>query len=266
MDLNKSQYLTILGSILFFALLYFGCETKPSDMKELEKSRALQLEATGFDNLVREATQTLSKEDLVYFNTLRKDVQNAILEDSSKIKSFEQLSSFWYRQEHIALSGYYAEEIAKLKNDEEAWSIAGTTFALGITTAGDQKVRNFCSSRAISAFENALSLNPDKVGHRINIALCNVENPPTSEPMKGILQLRELNDRYPQNVSVLNNLARLAIRTNQIDKAIERLNQAISIDNQNSLTVCLLADAYQTKGDNANFELYRQQCLLYNKN
>lgn len=266
MDLNKSQYLTILGSILFFTILYFGCDTKPSEIVAIEKSRAFQLEATGFDNLIREATPKLSTEDAVRFSDLRKVVQNINVEDSILVAGYEDLSSFWYNHEEIALSGYYAEEIAKIKNDEESWAITGTTFASGIAYSEDQKTKDYCSSRAIRAFENALSLNPDNVDHRINIALCYVENVPPQEPMKGILQLRELNTAYPSNVSVINNIARLAIRTNQIDRAIERLNQALDIEPDNRLSVCLIADAYQRKGDNTNFELYRLKCLEYNKN
>ena len=114
MGLNNGQFLTIIGTILLFFILYFGCETKPTEILEVEKSMAFQLEATGFDNLIRDAVKRLSKEDLVLFNSYRKEVNDITIEDTIKVKSFEQLSSFWYEQSDAALSGYYAEEIAKI--------------------------------------------------------------------------------------------------------------------------------------------------------
>ena len=67
--------------------------------------------------------------------------------------------------------------------------------------------------------------------------------------MKGILQLRELDAQNPDNVIVNLQLARLAIKTGQFDKAIARLEKTLSKDPNNRKLVCLLADAYEGKGD-----------------
>ena len=50
---------------------------------------------------------------------------------------------------------------------EESWSIAGTTYALCVKNTEDQKEREFCSKRAIKAFEKSISINPDNIDNRI---------------------------------------------------------------------------------------------------
>jgi cytochrome c-type biogenesis protein CcmH/NrfG len=124
----------------------------------------------------------------------------------------------------------------------------------------DQKTRDFCSKRALKSFEMAISLAPDKVEPKINQALVFVDNPEKDNPMKGILMLRELQQKYPQNTSVLNQLATLAIKTNQIDKALERLEESYKIDPSNMNTICLLAEVYTLAGNDQKAVMFRDMC------
>ena len=112
----------------------------------------------------------------------------------------------------------------------------------------------------VMAFENAISINPDNIAHKVNLALCYAERPPVDNPMKGVLMLVELNKSAPKNVLVLNTLARLAIRTGQYDRAIERLSTAIEEEPNNEKSICLLAQAYEAKGDTENASVFKQRC------
>ena len=62
--------------------------------------------------------------------------------------------------------------------------------------------------------------------------------------MKGILLLRELDAQNPENIAVNSQLARLAIKTGQFDKAIGRLEKVLVKEPNNSKLICLLAEAY----------------------
>jgi predicted Zn-dependent protease len=124
----------------------------------------------------------------------------------------------------------------------------------------EEKVRAFCTNNAVEAFENAISLNPSNISHQVNLALLYAENPPSDNPMKGITMLLDLNREHPENVLVLNNLARLAIRTGQYDRAIERLEKARSIEPDNANTSCLLAQAYEGSGNTEQAEAFGEQC------
>ena len=120
-------------------------------------------------------------------------------------------------------------------------------------------MRDFCTQRAVNAFQNAASLNPTKLDYKINLALCYTENPPQDEPMKGILLLRDLDKENPDNAAINIQLARLAIKTGQFDKAIARLEKVLASEPNNKKAVCFLAEAYKNTQNPKAAEL-AQKC------
>jgi tetratricopeptide (TPR) repeat protein len=254
--MNKWQYIAIAITIAFFFIMYFGCETKPQTIKELEKSRSLTIESTGIQNLLIDAKKKLTPEQIILIETL----DGIYSKDTSNVDGLKNLASKWYELGFPSISGHYAEQIALKQKDIQSWSMAGTTYSLCIKNSQSDKEKEFCTNRALRSYENALSLNPDDVDIKINMALCYIDNPPKDNPMKGILSLRELNTQYPENINVINQLARLAIKTNQLDRALERLNQSLALDANNKNTNCLLAQVYELKNDVANAEKFNKIC------
>ena len=78
--------------------------------------------------------------------------------------------------------------------------------------------------------------------------------------MKGILQLRELDTKFPNNAKVLFQLAKLAMRTNQYEKAVARLEQILKTNPNNPDAICLIADAYKGQGNAAKASVFAQKC------
>lgn len=259
MALNRTQYITLVVAILAFLVLYFGCDTRSADIQKASESRVLNMESTSIQNILIEARKSLSPDEMAIIQALNVELDKAT-SDSTKINIYQRLASSWYQYSQPVASGHYAELIAQLDESEDNWSIAGTTYLLGTRSTESEKIRDYAASRAIKAFDNALSMNPDNINHKINKALVYVDNPVES-PMEGIMMLRELNTQYPENVAVINQLARLAIRTNQYDRAIERLLNAVSIEPKNSISNCLLAEAYEAKGDIASAKKYAVNCI-----
>jgi tetratricopeptide (TPR) repeat protein len=256
--LNNIQKIFLVSFICLFVLMYFGCETQPTKLKTLEKSRVLTMESTSIENLIGEAKKKLSKDQVALIET----IMSAASKDTvRKIENLEMISKQWFEFDLPVISGYYAEEIAKVKNNADSWGIAGTTYIYGLKSTKNEKEKEFAKTRAIQAFEKAISIESNNVSHKINLALCYVEKPDQDNPMKGILMLRELNEKFPKNVSILNQLARLAIKTNQFEKAIQRLNESYSIDNKNQNTLCLLAEAYTLSGDELNSLKFKKLCI-----
>lgn len=259
--MGKKQYLAIAVSIILVILLYFGVDTIPPKQKEIEKSRSLQIEVTGTQNIIDQALKEIGDDKVSVIEALNLEVEKSE-GDTAKVKNIKVLASAWYELGHPAVSAIYAENIAKIENTEPAWSIAGTTYMIGARASTDEKIKNFCSKRALQAFEMAISLDGEKIEPKINQALVYTDNPDKDNPMKGILMLRELAERYPKNTSVLNQLGALALKTGQIEKALERLLSSYSIEPENKNTLCLLAEAYEMAGDNNKAETFRQKCSL----
>ncbi len=243
-----------------FLIIYLGCDTKSKEQAALVTTRAENLEIINIDRVISEAKQQLQGNDLLIIENLELSLGKD-KEDSLKIKSLKSIASFWYQKGFPLVSGHYANTIAnKLKVDEMAWSICGTTFAIASKSMEDENQQKYAVSKSRLAFENALSINSEKIDNRINLALSYVDFPLQENPMKGVLMLVELNKQYPENSAVLFQLGRLALGTNQLEKAVERLSKVVELTPENKEAHCLLAEAYSKKGDSTNAQKEFEIC------
>lgn len=256
--MTKLQIVSVVSAVLLFIVLYFGCDTVSSEQQRIGEDRKPAMVSTDISVLLKNAAEKLDPTQTGVIEML--DAQVEAAQDSTKFDFLKQLSGKWYEFGQPAIAGFYAQTIAETDNSEESWSIAGTTYSICLQRSEEQKVRDYCYQNAVQSFENAVSVNPDNPQHKVNLAVLYTENPPPQNPMKGILMLRELTEKYPKDASVLVNLGRLAIKTSQFDKAIERLSQALTLEPTNRQAICFIARAYDAKGDQANAELYGKRC------
>lgn len=257
--MKKPQYLALLASLVVFLTLYLGFKTTPPTQKAVERTRSLTGESTSLETMVESAKAQMAATGLAGINDLEHQLADADT-DESRAALLKQLSALWYAAGQIPVAGGYAEQVAEILNADTAWSVAGATFFNGLTAATDPKLREYCASHAVKAFESAISLNPDHVEHRVNLALLYAENPPPDNPMKAVLMLRDLESKYPESPAVYNALGRLAIKTGQWDRAVQRLEKAWSLDKTNPNTPCLLSKAYQGAGQAGKAEEFAAIC------
>ncbi len=259
--MGKAQYLAITGALLLFGVLYWGFSTIPPASVKAEQAA----ETTGqgqnieFSRIVLAAKSALSPEQSSGIEASEKSLENTA-DEKNRIELLKGLSAQWFDLGQLPAAAGYAEQVAELEKTDSAWSVAGALFFNSLSGAHDAALRDYCAQHAVSAFEKAFALNPGQPEHQVNLALVYAENPPADNPMKAVLLLRDLEKQYPDNPSVYNALGRLAIKTGQWDRAIERLEKAISLDPQNPNTPCLLARAYQGAGQEAKAAEYAKRC------
>lgn len=261
MSRPNQQTLTILCFLGLFAVLYLGCKTKNKEQRAVEKSRANNIELVSTDRLISEARPNMSangRSDLILLEDQLKNSES----DSSMLKIYKALASLWYKENQALISGFYAEKIALLENTEDAWSIAGTTYAIAAQRVSDEIEKKHAILKSRTAYENVLSINNNNIDNTINLALSYVDMPEEGNPMKGILMLIDLNKKHPENTQVLMQLGRLALGTNQLDKSVERLSKVISLEPNNRDAHCLLAEAYRKKGDLEKAQQEQNKCDL----
>lgn len=259
-SLSGLQWISIGVSIALFLVLYFGFSTKSPEQKKVEMVRSQNLEATSIMNLLNEAGDRLSEESAAVLHSLEADLRDTDT-DSLKVPIYEAMSRFWYQQGEYAIAGHYAEKIAEILQSEQSWSIAGTTHALALQKETEEDKRNYSFQRAVNAFESAISINPGNVQHKLNLALCYTEIPPQDNPMRGIQMLLQLQDENPEYAGVKIALARLAIKTGQYEKALERLTQAREIDPSDKRIPCLLSEVYRMLGNEEEAAKNEFDCL-----
>lgn len=253
----------VLGGVFVIVLLifYFGFNTNPKNHKLIEKSRAVNQESTDIRLLIQSAKATVDPGLLAPISIYERELSETT-SDSVKTIIFEKLAGEWYTLGYPSISGYYAEAIAQITNSDEAWSIAGTTFAYGMRKAATEEEKNYCRKHALDALEKAISLNTKSVEHKINHAILYVEAPDAENPMQGIQMLLKLNETYPESVPVLNQLGRLSIQTKQWEKAEARLTKAEALDPENRTTACLLAELYDNINNKQKMAYYMAKCKI----
>jgi len=240
---NKEQAYYIIGAIVLFAVLYFGFDAKPSSQKALEKSRAINTQEYDITTYQAEAKKSLQKDDIEYLDMLEAQVAHAG-QDTARINTLKQLSGYWYKLKNPVMAGLYAKQIAESESTGTSWSITGTTFASGLQMELDDKLKLFARNQALDAFEKAISLEPGVIDHRVNQALCYIEVPEAGEPMKGIQMLAGLATSYPESAAPPYQLARLAVKTGQYERAQTRIEQALKLEPKDQRIACLAVDIY----------------------
>ncbi|MEL6388635.1 MAG: tetratricopeptide repeat protein [Bacteroidota bacterium] len=219
----------------------------------------MNLQSTDPSILQAEALAELASPAATRIKVLEAQLEDSTT-DTERIDLLKQLSSTWYEAQQFGLAGYQAEQIAELNPTGETWAIAGTTYAIGIKNASKTKEQLFCKEKALECLEKAASLEPEVVSHQLNRGILLAENPPADNPMKGVQLLLQLNKKHPQNVRVINNIAKFALQTGQLDKAEQRLLGAISIEPNNKRSHCLLAELYSAKDDIASYKKHLNIC------
>lgn len=83
------------------------------------------------------------------------------------------------------------------------------------------------------------------------------------QPMEGIMALRKIAEEHPENEEAQLYLGIFSIQSGQYEKAVERFNNVLSINAENSYAYQLLGQAYELMNDTtkaiSNYELFVQK-------
>jgi tetratricopeptide (TPR) repeat protein len=257
--MTRRQWVLILASILLFLLLYFGFSLKDNREKKERKTEDAALDIVFDETIYLDSLKKMDANLKIKMDALQMIVDKSS-EKTLKADKLKELSAIWFSTKQILASAIVAEKVATLENTDKSWSIAGANYYESLKGESDESKRAYITQKSVSCFEKASALNNADLSHKVNIALCYTENPPKDNPMKGILLLRALNDKNPNNPLVLTNLGRLAIKTGQFDKAIERLTSVLKIDSNNPKANCLIAEAYRGVNDIPKAMEYDKKC------
>lgn len=146
-------------------------------------------------------------------------------------------------------AAWYHRKIAELKNTDSSWYENGMRFEKAYAFLLHQSHRQKAFEMATVSFEKALTLNPNMVRAKIKLGSLLLEG---GEPMKGIGMLREIAEKYPDNIEVQLALGFASVKSAQYDKALTRFANVLSIDSAYYDAWVYLANTYEMMGDTVN--------------
>lgn len=242
-SVNKIQIAVIAGSLLLVVLLLL-LNTKLPQKKE-QDSHTTETAVKDVQQIVKEIVASMDETQKKEFEKLEKELAS----NTNKQKTVEDIIHFFDSARQPIASAYYMEQAASAVPTDSNWTYAGARYYSAIQFSKPES-HSMLYQKAIKCFEKTIEINPNNTDAKISLAACYVEG--STDPMKGIGMLREIEKTDSNNVNLQLNFAFFSERSGQWDKAIARFEKILKIKPDFIEAYLHLADAYQQKGDKAN--------------
>ncbi|MCW3083268.1 MAG: hypothetical protein JWP12_634 [Bacteroidetes bacterium] len=246
-SVNKTQLIVISGSLVLIVLLLFANtqppknQDKPMAMSEHAGNSAASASAS-ITTLVEAAKSKLTPAQKELISKL----EGALKTAPDKKTAYENMVNEWDDLKKQDVAAYYVEQAAIVSPTETNWMEAGNRY-YGATRFAQEADRPLLFGKAIGCYEKTITINPKNVDAKVNMGACYVEG--SSDPMKGIGILKDVEKTDSNNVNLQLNFAFFSEKSGQWDKAIARFQKVLKIQPDFIEAYLHLADAYEQKGD-----------------
>ena len=212
------QAVLVIASLGLTAFLYFSPKAmltpKVSDSKPV-----------GSDFIFESAKSKLQRQEATSINELEKILETK--RGSERLAVLDSLAWRWDMLGEPAAAAEYYKQAAQINSSEKSWDNAAVRYLAALQTEQDSATAIWLLEQAIFCYDKVVMINPENVKAKMDLALCYAES---SQPMKGIMMLREIAEKHPDNDQAQMNLGLLSIRSGQYDKAIERFNKVLELN------------------------------------
>ncbi|CAN5441328.1 hypothetical protein BH11BAC2_BH11BAC2_10810 [soil metagenome] len=253
MKSGRLQVILIASVALIGILIYISPSQVNSKSKSKEENTGAVPQMNGFspDALLKSADGALDSTQKANLTFLEQALK---LNGDKDTATLDQLGRFWDRQGIPAAAAIWFERKAEVVQSEVSFLDAAYRYFDAFKVAGDTGLRVMMVDKAIASYTKVLEKNPENLNAKTDLGACYAEG--TSEPMKGILLLREVVAKDPEHEMAQLNLGMLSVKSGQLDKAIERFEKVITINPKRSEMYLYLGQVYLQKGDTAKAITY----------
>jgi tetratricopeptide (TPR) repeat protein len=247
----RPQLLVISGGVILFSLLFIFGKTVAKKDKPAQ-DQAVTAGSVSFSQILTDLKKGLKPYQLDYVTRLENAVSRGDIKEQ-QVHINHQLASFWRDTLNAFLPyAWYTAEAAKLENSEKNLTFAAHLMESRLMEADNPALQNWLATNAKVLFEKALELNPDNDSSKIGLGACYMFGNISDNPMEGILKVRAVAEKDPENIYAQKMLVFGGMKTGQYDKAIERLKIVLAKEPKNLEMIALLGEAYERKGDMEN--------------
>jgi len=213
--------------------------------------QANQQKSISFNDILASARQKISKEQNDRLIAIENAVTRGDVKDQ-KIRIYHQLAGFWKDSAAIFEPyAYYTGEAAKLENSEKSLNFAARLFVDNLLAASDPTMQNWLATNGKDLYDRSLAINPNNDSAKIAISEFYMFGNISDNPMQGILTVREIAQKNPDNLYAHWILGLGGKKSGQYDKAIEHFTRIIEKHPTDVEVVFQLAESNELKGDKA---------------
>ena len=252
----QKKQITLLAAAftLLMLLLFFGKTVNPAKA-EIKPAATENVAVLNFAEILNNSRQGLSSSQKKYLAAL--ETQNNNADETGKINSYKQLALFWKDSGRVYEPYlFYTAEAAKLENSEKSLTFAAQQFTSSLLDVAEPSIQNWLATNAKVLFEKALAINPNNDSSKIGLGACYILGNVSNNPMEGILPVREIATKNPDNIYAQMILGLGGKKSGQLDKAIERFLIIVQKQPNNLTAILNLAECYELKKDKISAKIW----------
>jgi len=172
---------------------------------------------------------------------------NLETQTAPKVDLLTAIANGYKKANRFDSAGAYFEKAASLANNPNLVYEAGNAYFEGIAFAGAPSKVEYLSAKARALLSQVPEGSVKSTESQAKMALTWVNS---ETPMKGILKLRELAEKEPDNEFVVYQLGILSFQSGQYDKAVGRFKKVIEINPKSVNGYFYLAQSLTQLGQN----------------
>jgi len=243
--LKKPQVFVVILGLALLGLLYFIAPRSDKEQKPLI-SNSVENQSVTNQSIVNDAKTSLSAEYKISLLSIENQLSRSKTTTDSLLYT-RKLARFWADSANrLAPYLYYTYSAALLENSEKSLTFAAQQIINNlITPDAPPALQPWMARNAKVLLEKALEMNPNNDSATINLGACYLFGNISDNPMQGILKVKQVVDKNPQNAYGQFILALGGKKSGQYDKAIERFLIVAQVDPSNLEAMVHLAECYE---------------------
>lgn len=202
-------------------IYFFGNRTAPEKTEPTQSNQESALPET---QIWEEANQSLTEEERKKVAGMEKAI-DTLTNPEQRAMMYEGLSAFWNKKGLPAASALSRLYGARQTGSSSALHAAGSMLMHAAELSTDSNIQKFLFGESLETLQRASNLDSTNLDIQADWARAVVLT--SANPMEGIMRLRNITQNEPRHLRANYHLARMAITSGQLPKAVARFRQII---------------------------------------
>lgn len=233
----RSSVVFGLAFILVLAMYLFLPKKDVSKASSVENKSLRTLEAYRYEFINKQADSTK-----LILNELEVKLRDA-KDSMASAMAYSEGIAIYNRLQAPEIAALLVFQKAKLIKNTNSWEMAGTNFLQLLSDPNlDTNLVSDIAKHSVESFENSVKLDSNNVGAKMKLAECYMQL--SNKPMDGVQLLLGIVKQYPKNIEAQLLLAKFGIVSGQYEKVMQRLENVLSLEPQNTDALLMRAQVY----------------------
>ena len=160
--------------------------------------------------------------------------------------AYESLGKRWQGIGQKGIAANYFAKAGDLESSEKILTFAAHLYEEGMNATENAAIRKLFADGRVASLNKVVVINPDNDSAQMDLAFAMIEQ---GDVMNGVFKLRDFAEKHPENIRAQVTLGKMALQSQQLDKAIERGEKILAMDKTNFETHLFMGEAYKQKGE-----------------